>query len=365
MLTHFGLNSKAKNAKENQFSHLTQIAQNSVVNELLGLTKKDQLKTETKKGSSREKLGLVEAAEEIILKHGDVVFRSEDLKICSPATKQILAYVLLELSEYLPQKGVTAEEAFKNSVYMLDINKYCEARGLKDKKSAKQALVTALRIINKCHFEYSYTHFVKGQNGRSYKKDNIIEGGILSLERARNTGKKGSEGGYFINGKCKIIFAPSFVEFMANVGRKYMPFYSSLLKINPRENPFSFPIGYKLQTHRFINNGGKNQNLISVKSLAKVCDFIDNPHITQTIIGPFERDLDNLQEEPIGIIASWEYTNAKGQRLSEKQFKLSSLDQWLNLYIKFQLKEYPKLTIPKSKKNKKNTSKKEAKTATK
>lgn len=359
-------NDQNKAVEENQFPHLTKIAQNPVVNEALGLTENDQLKTESKKGSMREKLG--DHSEEITFKHNDVIFKSNGFKLCSPAIKQVFGYLLLELSEYLPPKGITEEEAAKHSVYMLDINKYCEARGLKDKKSAKQAVITALDNLSTYTFEYPYTHFVKAQNGRSYQRQCIAKGGILTLVRARDIEAKGSESGYFLEGKCKIVFSTPFVEYMANDGRNYMPFYRNLLTINTKLNPFSFPIGYKLQYHRFRNNKSPTQNIISINSLLSISGInLNSIHINQSIIEPFERDLDNLQT--LGIIASWEYVNAKGQKIKEKNLCFSNLDKWRDLYIKFLMKDYPNLPAAPHKKTRKKrsnkTSKKEAKTATK
>ena len=325
---------------------LTEIAQNPVVNEALGLTKKDQIEAETvsntpvrKGGKMRAIVGVENTSEarKIALKHSDVIFRSNDLKLCSPTTKQVLAYTLVRLSEVLPAKGLE-DEAYNHTIYKLDLNDYCEARGLKDKKSARATLIKALDDLTACIFEYSYVEFVKAANGQKYAKDMEAKGAILTLLRP----KEAREGGYFHRGKCTIEFTNSFIKFMANYGRKYMPFYRALLNINPRLNPYSFVLGYKLQTHRFLRNGYANQNLISVQALIRVCDFnADTYHIAQTIIEPFERDLDNLQA--LGVIESWEYANAKGQKLSDKQLKSFNLDTWLELYIKFKFKDYPKL----------------------
>lgn len=327
---------------------LTRIVQNPVVNEALALTAKDRRTDNAedekpiKKGPSmREQLGLTDTqTDRIELQHSKVIFRSDSLNMCAPATKQILAYTLIGLSENLPSGGLTEEEAYKHVVYYLDLNQYCQARGIKDKKSAKQSLVKALKDLTALTFEYSYTHYERGGNGRNYPREVTAEGGILTLIKPLKSQKEG----YFYKGKCKIVFSGPFIEFMANSGRYYMPFYKPLLEVNPHQNPYSFQLGYKLQTHRFMNEGKPGQGLISVKALVSVCDFNTDTHrVSEQIIDPFERDLDRLQS--LGILNSWEYTNAKGEKLRDDQLKFSNLSTWLKLYIKFEFKNYPALAV--------------------
>lgn len=329
---------------EEEAAGLTRIVQNPVVNAALALTAKDQQADEThrrepvKKGPSmRAQLGINDPQKDRVkLEHGHVIFRSAGLEMCAPVTKQILAYVLLGLSNSLPEKGLTEEEAYKHVVYNLELNHYCTARHVKDKKSAKQTLVKALNALSELTFEYAYTQYEKKSNGRYYPREVIAKGGILTLVQPA----KSQRGGYFHQGKCKIVFTGPFVEFMANGGRFYMPFYKALLSINSQYNPYGFQLGHKLQTHRFINDGKPGQDIISVESLMRVCGFNDSTrHPAKEVIDPFERDLDKLQE--LGVLSKWEYTNAKGEKLRDEQLNFSNFARWKKLYVKFEFNNYP------------------------
>ena len=61
------------------------------------------------------------------------------------------------------------------------------------------------------------------------------------------------------------------------------------------------------------------------------------------IIDPFEKDMYALVEK-YGILKTWRYCNKKGAPLSDEQWKTLSYHEWSELYIEFEIADYPDQT---------------------
>ena len=328
-------------------NNIAAILQNPVINNLISLKDSHTLKQQEAQSEIRPmgKMELLMAQQKphegkITFKNKCVIYKASSFELCKESTKQVFLYALLELTRNLPQKRIASvDEASEYTMYRLYLNDYCKDRRLKDKQAAREIIVKSLEVLSNCTFEYKYT----------CKKDNkeeahVAHGNILTIHRLEKSRSFSKESKYWHNGRVQISWSPEFIMFIADSRRFLMPFYRKLLMINTRVNPYSVNLGYKLQTHRFMNNGKKNQNTISIEALLNECDFnLDNKHRTKLVITPFERDLDKLKE--LGIIKRWEYCNSYGEPLKEEQLKLFNFEHWQTLFVNFELVDYPKLKI--------------------
>lgn len=338
-------------SRQQSNNNITAIVQNQVVNNFIHLNKTHALQEQSKQSKARPK-GKIEALKEkqskgkITFKNNDVIFSSPSFEVCNEATKQVFLYALIALTKQLPHEHITEDQANKYVNQELDLNDYCETRGIKHKKTARKTIINSLEKLSECSFKYSYTKYGKNHEEEKY----IAQGGILTLHKLTKSTNPTAEVGYWQNGRVKISLTPSFVLFMSNDGKHVMPFYKPLLMINTRVNPYSVNLGYKLQTHRFMNNGKKNQNTISIEALLNECDFnLDNKHRTKLVRTPFERDLDKLQE--LGIIQHWEYCNSNKEPVTDEQLLgFSNFDKWKDLFINFELVDYPEIKRNRKKK---------------
>ena len=104
----------------------------------------------------------------------------------------------------------------------------------------------------------------------------------------------------------------------------YVPI--EILQSNEKKNPNTYLLYKKIVSHKRINVGKKNENIIKVKTLYDYCVTLpryedvmaSDKHIDQRIIKPFERDLDIIKE------FSWHY---------ETEEPPTDFTQWINTNI--------------------------------
>lgn len=325
-------------------NNIAAILQNPVINNLISLKDSHTLKQQEAQPEMRPlgKMELLMAQQKlhedkITFKNKGVIYKASSFELCKGSTKQVFLYALLNLTRNLPQERIASvDEASEYTMYRLYLNDYCKDRRLKDKQAAREIIVKSLEALSNCTFEYKYT----------CKKDNkeeeahVAHGNILTIHRLEKSRSSSKESTYWHNGRVQISWSPEFIMFIADSGRLFMPFYRQLLMINTRVNPYGVNLGYKLQTHRFMNNGKNNQNTISIEALLNECDFnLDNKQRTKLVITPFKRDLDKLKE--LGIIKRWEYCNSYGEPLKEEQLKFFNFEHWRTLFVNFDLVDYP------------------------
>lgn len=155
-----------------------------------------------------------------------------------------------------------------------------------------------------------------------------------------------------------------------------MPYPKQLLKIesNSQKNPYALYLGDKIvelkklnQYEKIMSKDGKRvENIIlkrsfnvSVKVLIDICVESGMPsyetikdksrHVDKLIIAPFERDLTACSTN----IFDWEYCNAKGVRLTDKQLEKVTYKEFIDRYVKITFKEDYPVAMPNIKKVKK------------
>lgn len=106
--------------------------------------------------------------------------------------------------------------------------------------------------------------------------------------------------------------------------------------------PYSVNIYFKLWWQYMISRGEAGNGLLKVKNLlADVPDLPSveemkergNRHYNRDIKDQLERSLDELIR--VESILSWEYNNAHGKAVPEKQLDGLSFDEWQELYLKY------------------------------
>jgi len=147
-------------------------------------------------------------------------------------------------------------------------------------------------------------------------------------------------------GSIFVNFSPEFAKYLT--GAYIMQYPKALFKIDER-NPNGYHLGRKLLLHHSIDNNQRigTANLISVRALLDVCPDIPTyeevmsgyRHVDRLIKAPFENALDTLD------FITWEYSNSKGVPLTKKQLDSVTYADFIALYIRFTVKDFPDQTI--------------------
>lgn len=171
----------------------------------------------------------------------------------------------------------------------------------------------------------------------------------ISIEWSENTGRGGDVKEFaktricdmiaIRNGNIMMNFSKSITDYLTNA--YIMQYPVSLFRTDER-NPNSFYLGKKLLQHNSIQNNQKKgtANIISVRKLLENTPDIPtydevmqkDRHLDQRIIQPFQNGLDALSN-----IISWEYTNRKGEPLSEEQLEHFNYGVFIDCFVKFEV----------------------------
>lgn len=251
--------------------------------------------------------------------------------LCSIRAKKLLDSLMIKLTKE------------HETMIKLPLNDYLDLFGVSKSKPSKDKIRIILKedlaAINSIGFNYNgakktadFKHIAIGAN--SYG----IKNGIIYFE-----------------------FREDFANYIKN--KNYITQYPiKLFKLDNR-NSNAYYLGRKLSYHSNLYNNQKKgtADIIKVKTLLQVCDLISyeklkktSGAVTQKIIDPFEKALDSLKE---GVLDQWEYCNAKKQPLNDEQLKTLSYEAFIERYIKFTLKDKPKIKEADETKKKKHKQK--------
>lgn len=139
----------------------------------------------------------------------------------------------------------------------------------------------------------------------------------------------------------------TFASSMANyLNKSYITQYPlDLLAISER-NPNAYPIARKLALHYSIDNNYKKgtNGIISVTKLLECAPEIPTiDEVMQTDRAWGRRIKDALEKalDAVKDIISWEYSNSKGEPLTDKQLDRTDYETFIKLFIKFDIKDAP------------------------
>ena len=247
-------------------------------------------------------------------KHGGVAMTVPMQKVLSMYHEELCKKLPLDWEEL---GKITLEELEQYSSVTITLDKYMELTGAKDKKTARAAIKDA---CDRLYF-LSYVVVVKG---KTYK------GRLFSAMVETSYG-----------GKFEMRYTPEYLRYCATT--RPAAFHRGMYKINGKLNPYSWGLGEKLWQHYMINRGRANAERLSVGKLIEAVPDLPTYEeviatdrmINRRIIEPMERDLDELKR--LGVLKSWEYSNAKGAALTDEQVKNMDFNTWAKLYVSFVL----------------------------
>lgn len=236
--------------------------------------------------------------------------------------QKVLSMLHEELCRILPSNledlgKVQLKELSQYSKVRISMDRYMELTDTRDKKTARKTIKEALDRL----YHISFVAVVKDEvyKGRLFASQGTpIRGGIFEME-----------------------YTAGYLQYCSTTTPA--AFHKGMYKINGKLNPYAWGLGEKLWQHFLLSRGKAGNERLSVKKLvAAVPDLptydevmTTNKHVSERIIEPFERDLNELRR--LGVLKSWEYSNAKGKALTDEQAELKDYATWDNLYIQFEL----------------------------
>lgn len=231
------------------------------------------------------------------------------------STGQVLDFLLLKAQ---------ASRNFEGLVFT--VGDFMKARGLKDRKTAREQLYAAFRNL----FHVSVTYDTTAIRKKPKRKRTEAEELYLNLGKFRIIDNFPE-----IDNKGNIPL--SFSKLYAPVLRAVtpMPYHETLLTINPNNNRYSYKMGRKIFEHKYMTirfrdrdsdgTGYDRENVLKVTTLLEAAGlpthtelqaaqekesdpkkrnalFLRAKKYRQKVIEPFERDLDALSDA-----FAWEY----------------------------------------------------------
>lgn len=262
-----------------------------------------------------------------------IVDNLQELNLDVP-THQLLDKLLNEFTASIHDENI--EDAIYNRHFSISLKNYMEYFDLKDRKNATERLDNSIKDLQMITIIVQITQTQKHKGIRREISEIPLLGKKTTIETIDINKKKYRK-------LREISFSQEFAEYYAN--KPVMPYHEGLRLIRPKDHPYSYYIGRKLCQQR--NIPADNSNTISVKSLLEACKKVKNPEevksrsYTQKIREPFEKSLRALKDE-YGILESFYYTKAKGERLSQYEVENATFKDWESWYLHFELDRYKK-----------------------
>lgn len=211
------------------------------------------------------------------------------------------------------------------------ISQYMEFCNLKDEKEARIQLKKAFGVLQNTHvtFKTDIEKFIKIDGEHAPKGDGYGNNSYnINITSLTNDPIK--------RGIAHFRFNYDFFQIL----KKYRasPFPRSVLASNAKLNPNSTPLLYKLCENKIMNEGKKNQDLVSVQILIEdVANHIPSyeavstadRHYYRRIIEPFIRDMNALSET-----LSWILQDNTGKEVSKESLIKIAYHDFIKLSVK-------------------------------
>lgn len=269
-----------------------------------------------------------------VIKDDTLIFNSENAKLAffqsdkyngvamTVPMQKVLSMLHEKLCKVLPANledlgKVTLNDLAHYTKVQISLDEYMTLTGTKDKKTARKTITEACDRL----YHVSFVCDVKDKHyeGRLFETQvHPIRGGIYEME-----------------------YTTKYLRYCSTTTPA--SFHKGMYQINGKLNPYSWWIGQKLWQHFIQTRGKAGNNRLKVANLiAAVPDLptydevmAGDRHVDTRIISPVERDLDQLKK--LGVLKSWEYSNAKGAPLTADQLENIDYNTWSTLYISFVL----------------------------
>lgn len=217
------------------------------------------------------------------------------------------------------------ETGAKSPTIVVPLQEYMNRRGLSNRQEAKNQVKADLELLRQA----SITGEEKqGKHTTSYSFVNLADSGEIKR-----------------NGDIVFTFGNTFYSML--LGYPIMPYPAQLQTLNSRRNPHSYYLLRRISEHKNMNVGKANEDIISVKTLLAAAPYLPtyedvmagNKNVTNRIIEPFERDMDELQ-----ATLSWHYCHSNGVELTDTELLNMSYDSFASLLVKISWNSYPDQT---------------------
>lgn len=201
------------------------------------------------------------------------------------------------------------ENGFSSPIASIPLKEYAEMTGKKDLKELRNRTKSDLQVLKRVKFSYTPKKKTKGNN-QDYMNIYLF-GGTEGIK----------------NGNIMFKFNDDFFRIFADQ-KNFLYIPTEVLQSNEKKNPNTYLLYKKIISHKRMNLGKKNENIIKVKTLYEYCVTLPRyeevmnttgKQVNQRIIEPFERDLDIIQE------FSWCYDTPNPP---------TTFDDWINTNIK-------------------------------
>ena len=270
-----------------------------------------------------------------------ITVAEEALSDVSAQTFKVLIMSLTKATEQLPRENqVTPEAILKGRTVKISLDEYMNKCGIKDKKSAREQLNTAIRTLYGISLEWDETEYNRPE-GKSRTVKETVHHATRIVEHIATR-----EGGNPVRrGEAEIQLTYSMAEYLSKA--YIMPYPSALFAINTQYHPYSIPFCWKLCSLYNMNYGKPTQGRTTVETLLRAAKGIpryetlaSKGKIWERIISPFDRDMKELVER--GILSDYYYFDDMGARVDNiaelNYLTFSGLNIW------YELKGYPDQT---------------------
>ena len=262
----------------------------------------------------------------------------EALLAVSAQTFKVLIMYLSKATEQLPRGDQKTAEAIQRSrAVSLSLEEYMRACKVRDKKSAREQLNTAVSALFGISLEWDETEYNQPE-GKSRKVKERVHHRMRITDHTITR----EEGNPVKRGTAEIRLSFDMADYLA--GAYIMPYPSALLTINTHNNPYSLPLGWKLCALYNMNYGKPRQNITTVETLLRAAKGIPRyetiakrGNIYDLLIKPFDRDMRALVEA--GVLSSYHYIDDNETRIdsiaSLSYLEFSALKVW------YEIKDFP------------------------
>lgn len=273
---------------------------------------------------------------------GVVITVSEEALLdISPQAFKVLIMLLTIATEQLPREHQITETSIrKGSRIRITLDEYMKKCGIRDKKSAREQLNTAIKALYGVSLEWDEIEYNRPE-GKSRKVKEKVHYATRIIESIATR-----EGGNPVRaGAAEVVLTYSMAEYLA--GAYIMPYHSGLLSINTQYHPYSIPLGWKLYSLYNLNYGKLTQGRVKVETLLKAAKGIPRydliaatGQVYDRIIKPFDRDMKELVSK--GIISSYEYRDNMGTVVDN--IAALSFPVFRELTVWYDIKSFPDQT---------------------
>ena len=295
------------------------IIQNDVINTLTTVSKKSFKEVDTDGFGKVEKNELTITLQDF-----------KDVKLDS-ITWNTLHILTSKLNENF---SIFGEDIEQIGTICLTTKEYAEIRKIKSVSDARVQLIDSLKTLSRIRLSFLEPIYEEKRYGvKEYVGHDIpLVGDVMPLYDNKK----------ILKDLKAFKFSSEFISFLIRK-KNTLPVPVGFFAFNNKKNPNSFYLASKILEYSYINRKKRGDTIIlGVRTLLKSTpelplyeDIKKLGRIEQKIKQPFIRDLDNLVEK--NLIENWEYCNAKGTPLTDKQIESTNFNNFQKLYVKIKL----------------------------